>query len=444
MTTLEWIGPRPAPDVRAALRAQDLALAGGRERAAVAVVATARLALPGTLPTAGPWLWLCAERVPLAQAMDAVRRGAHDVLSQREPDWPARLAARARELATPDGEPPVPPGFVAESAVARQLLRQLARAAATAMPVLLTGETGTGKEQAARLIHRTSRRPGPWQPINCAAIPNDLMESELFGHARGAFSGAVAAVDGKLAAAQGGTVFLDEIDDTPLSTQMKLLRVLEDGEVTRVGETQPRQVDFRLIAASNRDLPALAARGEFGRDLYERLAIVRIDLPPLRSRRQDLPALAQWFVGRYFELQPAERRPMKISPLALAALAAHAWPGNIRELRNVIFQALVNKPRGDEILLADLPRLVQPMPAAEDGERESAALRSEVAAGGFNLRRRRLGLERQAVTIALELAGGNAARAARLLGEVGRGTASDPGATVRAMARRLGVKIPPP
>ena len=134
------------------------------------------------------------------------------------------------------------------------MLRQVWRVARTNMPVLLVGETGTGKEEMAALVHRWSARSGPYVPINCAAIPNELMESELFGHARGAFSGAVASVDGKLMAARGGTVFLDEIDDTPLSTQVKLLRVLEDGQVTRLGETTPQRVDFRIVAATNRDL----------------------------------------------------------------------------------------------------------------------------------------------------------------------------------------------
>src|SRR5262249_23958835 len=158
------------------------------------------------------------------------------------------------------------------------------------MAVLLTGETGTGKEMLARLIHQWSpRRERAFVPINCAAIPNELMEAELFGYARGAFSGAVPAYEGQLAAAAGGTVFLDEIHETPLALQVKLLRVLEDRVVNRLGENTWRRIDFRIVAATNRELAPLIDSGVFGADLYERLAIVTIELPPLRERLEDLP-----------------------------------------------------------------------------------------------------------------------------------------------------------
>jgi DNA-binding NtrC family response regulator len=385
------------------------------------------------------WIWFSPRPVSLAEAREAVAAGAYDVIEQAEPGSQESLAARLRELDV--AEPPLPraPGLVTESAAARRMIRQVAEVAATAVPVLLVGETGTGKEQMAGLIHRWSGRKGPWLAINCAAIPNELMESELFGHARGAFSGAVASVDGKLLAATGGTVFLDEVDDTPLSTQMKLLRVLEDGEVTRVGETRARATDFRLLAATNRDLLRLAEEGRFGRDLYERLAIVRIDLPPLRDRREDIPDLVRHFVGRFYELHPDRARVESVSARALEALREHGWPGNIRELRNVVFHALIQKRCGGEILLSDLPRLLHSESGTGGAAVDEAAVRRAVGAGQFNLKREREALERAALTAALASSGGSAARAAILLGEVGRGAASQPGATVRAMRRRLGV-----
>jgi DNA-binding NtrC family response regulator len=313
------------------------------------------------------------------------------------------------------------------------------------MPVLITGETGTGKEVMAALIHRWSQRRGPYVPVNCAAIPNELMESELFGHIRGAFSGAVATVDGKLLAAREGTVFLDEIDDTPLSIQAKLLRVLEDGQVTRVGETTGRQADFRIIAASNRDLHRLIAEGRFGDDLYQRLAIVRVVLPPLRERPEDIPVLARHFIARFYEREAGASGAPRVEDLserALAALVQHSWPGNIRELRNVIYQALVYKRAGREILLTDLRPILTPPTEAEPRGRpviDAAAIESQIDGRAFNLRREMERLEREALRLALARAAGRPTVAARLLGEVGRGRASDPGGTVRAMMRRLDV-----
>jgi two-component system response regulator GlrR len=327
------------------------------------------------------------------------------------------------------------------------------------MPVLLTGETGTGKEVAARLIHQwSSRRAKPFVPVNCAAIPNDLLESELFGYARGAFSGAVQSYEGQLAAAEGGSVFLDEVDDTPTSFQLKLLRVLEDRTVSRLGENRWTKVDFRILAATNRDLERLIARGVFGADLHARLAIVSLRLPPLRERLEDLPALARHMIARFYEEEPAARARHAVADIsaeAMAMLAAHRWPGNIRELRNVIFGALVRKRAGDVLLASDLRApLVQrhaPMggtgvlgdrAAPAPGGVDPNAVAAAVAAGGFNLRAAIEALERAAVTEAAARTSGNASAAAALLGEVGRGGAQDPGATVRAMMRRLGIAPP--
>jgi len=306
--------------------------------------------------------------------------------------------------------------------------------------VLLTGETGTGKEVMARLIHTWSpRRDRRFVPINCAAIPDDLMEAELFGYARGAFSGAVQAYDGQLMAAAGGSVFLDEIDDTPLETQVKLLRVLEDHVVSRLGENQWHEVDFRIIAATNRDLEPLVAAGRFGADLYERLAIVRIQLAPLRERIEDLPALAGDFLDRFAR---EHRRPRieSIRQETLRALAAYPWPGNIRELRNVIFETLVYKRAGRELLLSDLPTRILRTSSRAETLVDAGRVRQRLRAGELDLRAEIRALERTALAAALDDSGGNAARAARLLGSVGRGSARDPGGTVRAMKRRLGYR----
>ena len=442
--TVDWEGLAPGRVLLTRLTALGVSLARSASPGTPRVVATAVVSPPPMPPGAAPWIWWCSAAVPLAAALEATRQGAYAVISARDADAPERLARRLAELAVPAPQAPETPGLIAESAAARAVLQKVAHAARTVVPVLLTGETGTGKEETARLIHRWSKRRGPWLPINCAAIPNELMESELFGHARGAFSGAVASVDGKLLAARGGTVFLDEIDDTPLSTQMKLLRVLEDGQVTRVGETAARPADFRLVAATNRDLLGLVEQERFGRDLYERLAIVRIELAPLRQRLEDIPALVRHFVQRFQDLHDLPTAPLAIAPDALAALRAHPWPGNIRELRNVVFHALVEKRGGDELLLSDLPRIVQPLPRSGERRRssvdavvDSVAVEAAIDRGDFNLRREIEALERTAVRHALARTDQSPTRAARLLGEVGRGAARDPSGTVRAMMRRL-------
>jgi DNA-binding NtrC family response regulator len=405
------------------------------------VVATATAAkVPAPRAERGRWLWLSGQAVPEARASDAVRRGAYDVIALSSPDAADTLVARLEEMLTP--EPPLPPAdhLVQESPASRAVVRQAARAAQTSMAVLLTGETGTGKEVTARLIHVWSpRREHRFVPINCAAIPDDLMEAELFGYARGAFSGAVQAYDGQLMAAAGGTVFLDEIDETPLETQVKLLRVLEDRVVSRLGENDWHEVDFRIVAASNRDLEQLVASGRFGADLYERLAIVRIHLAPLRERIEDLPALARHFLDR-FASENRRQRIESVRPEALRALAAYPWPGNIRELRNAIFETLVYKRAGREILLSDLPARILKAPARRDTLVDGGRVRQRLRSGSLNLRDEIRALERTALAAALDESGGNATEAARLLGAVGRGASRDPGGTVRAMKRRLGYR----
>jgi DNA-binding NtrC family response regulator len=455
---VRWLGRPPDETTLAALREQGIRLADGAGEAVVAEVVTRREE-PRRAPN-GPWLWLAGAAVAPDEARAAVAGGAYDVIDARRPaEAAALLAKRIAELAVT--EPPIPAAdtFVAESDAARAVLREIARAARTSMPVLLTGETGTGKEVAARLLHAWSaREKRRFVPINCAAIPNDLIEAELFGYAKGAFTGSVRAYEGQLAAAEGGTVFLDEVDDTPLPFQVKLLRVLEDRVVDRIGDNEAKVVDFRILAATNRDLGPLCASAAFGADLYERLAIVSIHLPPLRERLSDLPALVDHFVRRFYREEPASRDRHQVagtSAPAAAALAAYPWPGNVRELRNVIFQALVRKRAGDELLLSDLPVRVlrrdgaanAPAAAsngagAADGPVSAATVKRLVDGGGFDLRRAVGELERAALEAALARAGGNAAAAARLLGRVGRGGARDPGGTVRAMMRRLGVGTP--
>jgi len=250
--------------------------------------------------------------------------------------------------------------------------------------------------------------------------------------------------DGQLMAASGGTVFLDEIDETSPEIQVKLLRVLEDRVVSRLGENEWHEVDFRIITATNRDLGELVARGAFAGDLYQRLAIVQIHMPPLRERLDDLAPLVDHFVARFYaEERGTTRHAVRgIAPPALRALEAYPWPGNVRELRNVVYQALVGKRGGDELLAADLPRrILDPASVPVPSGIDRGAIARRIAAGTMNLRALIADVEREALTLALEQAGGSPARAARLLGEVGRGASSDPGATVRAMMRRLGVGV---
>ena len=440
MPHIDWQGPPPPSAVEAALRLANLkpGRAGQHDGPGPRVVFTVRDRPPAVRDRHADWIWLCQAAVGHARASQAVLGGAYAVVSLRAPGAPEALVARLQELLMPIAPVPTPIDLVARSEASRHVIAQVSKVAPTSMPVLLTGETGTGKEMIARLIHAWSPRAHKsLVPINCAAIPNELMEAELFGYARGAFTGAVQRYDGQLMAAEGGTVFLDEIDDTPLETQVKLLRVLEDRVVSRLGESVWHKVDFRLLAATNRDLRALIDAGLFGADLYERLAIVRIHLSPLRDRLDDLPTLAHHFMERFAREQ---ERPAvtALAPDAAQALMAYPWPGNIRELRNVIYETLVYKRAGTEILLSDLPRRIL---ERRDGEDERSVNRAAVVRkidrGVMSLKDEVAALERVAIEEALKRTGGNAAQAARLLGQVGRGVARDPGGTLRAMMRRL-------
>ncbi len=419
--------------------------------AGVSVVPAARSSVrmyvgprPPARPPQAPWLWCATRAIVAADAAAAVLAGAYDVVAI-DTRFGAVVAKRLSELSAALAPGPPPVGFIAESAAARRFVAELDRAARTSMAVLLTGETGTGKDLAARHLHARSGRTGELVPINCAAIPNELIEGELFGYVRGAFSGATHDYDGLFRAAGSGTVFLDEVDDTPKTLQMKLLRVLEDHTVSRLGENEWRQVDFRVVAATNRDLGELVRRGEFGGDLYQRLAIIRIEVPPLRDRVEDVPELCAHLIARFYREEPsAPHRVERITAPALAAMRSYPWPGNVRELRNVVFQALVHKRAGDELLLSDLPEHVVRGAPAEirsiDPVIDRAAISRLLDEGRMNLRAIRDELERSALELALARSGGSPSRTARLLGEVGRGSSSDPGGTVRAMMRRLGLE----
>jgi DNA-binding NtrC family response regulator len=244
-------------------------------------------------------------------------------------------------------------GMIGESAEIQRLCEQVRLIAPTRATVLIQGESGTGKEVLARAIHLSGpRAKKPFVAVHCAALPENLLESELFGHEKGAFTGAIQRRPGRFETADGGTLFLDEVGEIPLSMQVKLLRVLEEREVTRVGGSQSFKVDVRIIAATNRDLTEEVAEGRFREDLYYRLKVVSFDLPPLRHRRPDIPLLVRHFLEQFAQ---EHGRPIpRVTKGAMDRLMAHNWPGNIRELRNALENSLVFL-RGDEIDIHDLP-----------------------------------------------------------------------------------------
>jgi two-component system response regulator HydG len=244
------------------------------------------------------------------------------------------------------------PGIVVSSAPMRRVLDLVARVAPTDATVLIQGESGTGKELIARAIHGASRRAArPLVALNCGALPEPLLESELFGHTKGAFTGASAAKKGLFEEADGGTVFLDEVGEMTPALQVKLLRTLQDGEVRPVGSNQAITVNARVVSATNQDLEALMRQGRFRDDVFYRLHVITITVPPLRERREDIPALVEHFLDRFSRQQ--ERAPT-LAPEALDRLVAHAWPGNVRELEHAI-ERLVILCAGDTITPADLP-----------------------------------------------------------------------------------------
>ncbi|HZR84259.1 MAG TPA: sigma-54 dependent transcriptional regulator [Candidatus Binatia bacterium] len=297
-------------------------------------------------------------------AVDALRSGAADyllkpvvfedliakverILEHRDLVWQTQMLRREVERHA-DFD------LVGKSPAMKEIAALIAKVAPTSSTVLVTGESGTGKEVVARAIHQSSAvRSKIFLPINCAAIPESLLESQLFGHVRGAFTGAVASQEGLFSHARGGTIFLDEIGDVPIPLQSKLLRMIEAREILPVGSTSPVRVDVRLIAATHRDLGKMAEEGAFRDDLYYRLNVVNIHIPPLRDRREDIPGLIDFLIQRH---RRELKRPVRgVDNAALKLLMSHSWKGNVRELDNAIEHAMI-VGEGEWISIADLPR----------------------------------------------------------------------------------------
>jgi len=310
------------------------------------------------------------------------------------------------------------------SAAMERLRLEIDAVAATNFPVLIHGETGVGKELAARAIHAGSpRRDAPFIQVNCAALPEGVIESELFGHVRGAFTGAVTHRAGKFEIAHGGTLFLDEIGELPLGVQAVLLRVVQEGEIQRVGADRPIQVDVRIVAATNRELAAEVAHGRFRADLYHRLDVFPLRVPPLRERRSDIAILAGFFLDRHRVQLGLSHATL--APAALAALEAADWPGNVRELDHALARAVLRAklrakdPGAIRVDAVELDGAVPPVAAptaTPQPEAVRSALAHQVARGSLSLQDAVEDFKRAAVTAALDDTGGNWAEAARRLG----------------------------
>ncbi len=339
------------------------------------------------------------------QAVEAIKAGAYDYFRKpfevdellavvKRAVEAVRLAAENERLS---GELALSRTMVFASPAMSQLATLVARVAPRDVTVLITGESGTGKERVAEAIVRASRRADrPFVRFNCAALTPELAEAELFGHARGAFTGAVRARPGLFGEADGGTILLDEVGELSASNQGKLLRVLQEGEVRPVGEERVRKVDVRVLAATHRDLKEQVARGAFREDLYWRLDVVHLEVPPLRSRPEDIPVLARHFLARFAERFGAG--PLHVPEGLVQRLQAHAWPGNVRELENALENLVALSEGGD----LDLSLLPSPGPTAAEPT--------------LHLKPRVEAYERGLVVDALRAAGGNRTEAARLLG----------------------------
>ncbi|HXV20928.1 MAG TPA: sigma-54 dependent transcriptional regulator [Desulfuromonadales bacterium] len=346
-------------------------------------------------------------------AIECMKRGAYDyvskpfkpdevVLTLKKAEERFRLRQenlRLREELARSGARSGTGGIIYRSAAMAQVMTLIGRVADSASSVLITGETGTGKELVARALHgEGGRKGGPFVAVNCSAISSSLMESELFGHVKGAFTGADREKKGLFAAADGGTLFLDEIGELPLELQPKLLRVLQEGEILRVGETRPRKVDVRVLAATARDLRDEVAKGRFRDDLFYRLAVVEVHIPPLRDRSEDIPLLAENFVRR---IATREGRPVpQLQADALEVLRGYPWPGNVRELENFMEKTMIFC-RSETIDLASLPWEVR---RSNRNEAES-----------LSLKQASMRLEGEYIRKALAATGGNRTQAARLL-----------------------------
>jgi len=330
------------------------------------------------------------------------------VLCLRKAEERERLWRENRRLRSELSGGLSPEALVGGSPAMEAVLRQVRKAAPQKTTVLIQGESGTGKELVARTLHDLSPRAGlPFVAVNCGALPGELLESELFGHARGAFTDAVRAKKGLAVEADGGTLFLDEVGELPLPLQVKLLRFLQEEEVRPVGDNRSLKVDVRVVAATARDLTQAVAEGQFREDLYWRLAVLAVTLPPLRSRPGEAVALASHFLSRFSGLRP-ELGPLSLSPEAAQVLSAHRWPGNVRELKHALERAVV-LAEGPVLGPEDLPEAVRaggpragpeaPLPAGAD----------------LSVKRAGRALEERLIREALARTGGNRSRAAELL-----------------------------
>lgn len=331
-------------------------------------------------------------------------------IKRRRKEEERRTLRRAMSKAVDRGE------IIGRSDVMQEVFRLVEQVAPARSTVLITGESGTGKELIAKAIHEASTRAGrPFVTVNSSNIPSELLESELFGHTRGAFTGAIAAKKGLFEVADGGSIFLDEIGDIPPETQVRLLRVIQEREFTPLGDTAPRRVDVRIIAATNIDLKDAVRQGTFREDLYYRLAVVPIELPPLRDRREDILPLTQHFIKKYND-ENGRNVSEQLAPEVLALLESYPWPGNVRELENTVERAVVIAP-GDEITKECLrPEISDPgsvVSSSHDGASNAAV---QDIGRGINFYEEVRRFEIDLIRRALEQTGGHQSRAARLLG----------------------------
>jgi DNA-binding NtrC family response regulator len=301
-------------------------------------------------------------------------------------------------------------GIIGKSTAMTNVFQLLETVAATNSTILITGETGTGKEVIARAIHHNSpRRAQRFVALNCSAIPETLLEAELFGHVRGAFTGAVGNRQGRLEQAHKGTLFLDEVGTMSAALQMKLLRMLQEREFERIGDSHTIKVDVRVIAATNSDLGKLVAEGIFREDLFYRLNVIPMQLPALRERKEDIPLLVQHFLDKFAADHDPTRSPMRVSQEAMRRLMVYAWPGNVRQLENTVERAVAFNAGRPQIEISDLPAEVQQAP--EPNFASGVSLPEE----GVDLERLVAAIERELIHRSLERTGGNKGRAARLL-----------------------------
>ena len=404
-----WVGFRKTDMVICALpEASDAGFRAFLEN--VQVMRIAREGLP---------IFCTCDGVDVGRIVQAVKAGVSDfaVWSAASAPPPPKLLGWVEDF-SPSGAAGAEPeadrfhGILGRSSTIRKVFDLISKVGATASTILITGESGTGKELVCRAIHRTSRRAGgPLIPVNCGAIPEELLESELFGHEKGAFTGATTSREGRFQMADGGTIFLDEVSEMSPKLQVKLLRVLQESEFERVGGSKTIRVDARIVAATNRDLEKSVAEGEFREDLYYRLNVIPVHLPPLRERKEDVPLLVQSFIRRFQEKNLTPLRT--VHPDAMAALVSYPWPGNVRELENLVERMAILAER-PELKEEDLPERFRPSAPAPRGERDLSSL--DIPEDGIDLREFMDRIENQLIERALEMSGGVKNRAAQLLG----------------------------